>query len=186
MLKIKFRDHQSSKHPQEWTKSGLRSKIGFQKKMVISRWGASKSRSNPGALTLLMQDASWVCGIDSNVFVFQLPSSGRISPTEYACLCTSNSHKHILLQFLKIFRVRVRGNCCCCFASGTLHDSPSPLLVAFACRLGQLLFPATSLPLLQSFGLRHHQRNNVLDQLVQLRGHLLGCSVANGEGHANH
>ena len=54
VLKIKFRDHQSSKHPQEWTKSGLRSKNGFQKKMVISRWGASKSRSNPGALT-------WCC-----------------------------------------------------------------------------------------------------------------------------
>ena len=50
MLKIKFRDHQSSKHPQEWTKSGLRSKNGFQKKMVISRWGASKVRSCFGPL----------------------------------------------------------------------------------------------------------------------------------------
>ena len=50
MLKINFWDHQSSKHPQEWTKSGLRSKNWFLEKLVIFRWGASKLRFHPGAL----------------------------------------------------------------------------------------------------------------------------------------
>ena len=50
VLKFDFWDHQSSKHPQEWTKSGLRSKIWVFLKMVISRCGASSARFYPGAL----------------------------------------------------------------------------------------------------------------------------------------
>ena len=63
MLKINFRDHQSSKHPQEWTKSGLGSKNVFKRKMVISRWGASKSRFHPGPVT------SAVCCLDLSLLL---------------------------------------------------------------------------------------------------------------------